>query len=267
MTDTPLKPCRDAFLRHFAKNKLDFTLSKDAWGGPKYSHSYIQALWEGWEAAWNTRPQPDGVGEDVKEAKVALDWAIENGRHEEKRFGCGKQSMELKHLIALSKALTKPSVKCTRCNDTGKWYGGVDGHLEYECDHVERTAEELYAKLMPKPSEAVDVNKLTVEDYEEVLKDHRRLVRKLDVLLNGEGAAEQASLCDIVCQVAVRKERGLLRTEKDVVSDNEWFFRWIARGKGGHTPMDKAIEMIWCSPDNPYAENNPWQVEAAEKEG
>lgn len=39
-------------------------------------------------------------------------------------------------------------------------------------------------------------------DYEEVLADHRRLVRELDVLLNGEeGAAKQASLCDIVAQV------------------------------------------------------------------
>lgn len=33
--------------------------------------------------------------------------------------------------------------------------------------------------------------------------DHQRLVRELDVLLNGEsGAAKQASLCDIVAQVA-----------------------------------------------------------------
>ena len=35
-------------------------------------------------------------------------------------------------------------------------------------------------------------------DYEEVLVDHRRLVRELDVLMNGEHAAKQASLCDIV---------------------------------------------------------------------
>lgn len=34
-------------------------------------------------------------------------------------------------------------------------------------------------------------------------QDHERLVRELDVLLNGEaGAAQQASLCDIVAQVA-----------------------------------------------------------------
>jgi hypothetical protein len=36
-------------------------------------------------------------------------------------------------------------------------------------------------------------------EYEEVLTDHRLLVRQLDVLMNGyEGAAAQASLCDIV---------------------------------------------------------------------
>lgn len=51
---------------------------------------------------------------------------------------------------------------------------------------------------------------LTIEDYEEVLADHRRLVRELDVLLNGEeGAAKQASLCDIVAQVRrYRQVRG-----------------------------------------------------------
>jgi hypothetical protein len=49
-------------------------------------------------------------------------------------------------------------------------------------------------------------NGLTIADYEEVLADHRRLVRELDVLINGEaGAAKQASLCDIVSQVAIIK--------------------------------------------------------------
>lgn len=41
-----------------------------------------------------------------------------------------------------------------------------------------------------------------VKDHEEVEADHKRLVRELDVALNGEaGAAKQASLCDIVAQV------------------------------------------------------------------
>ena len=44
---------------------------------------------------------------------------------------------------------------------------------------------------------------LTPDDYEEVLSEHRRLVRYLDVLINGEeGAARQASLCDLVGQIA-----------------------------------------------------------------
>lgn len=42
-----------------------------------------------------------------------------------------------------------------------------------------------------------------IEAHVEVHKDHKRLVRELDVLLNGvDGAAPQASLCDIVAQLA-----------------------------------------------------------------
>lgn len=41
----------------------------------------------------------------------------------------------------------------------------------------------------------------TTGDYEQVLADHRRLVRELDVALSGEaGAAKQASLCDLITQ-------------------------------------------------------------------
>jgi len=43
---------------------------------------------------------------------------------------------------------------------------------------------------------------LTIADYEAVFEDHKRLVRRLDVALNGEkNAAPQARLCDIVAQV------------------------------------------------------------------
>lgn len=51
-----------------------------------------------------------------------------------------------------------------------------------------------------------DSEQPTAQDYEKILADHRKLVRDLDVLLNGEsGAARQASLCDIVSQVARMK--------------------------------------------------------------
>ncbi|ACR14996.1 hypothetical protein BcepIL02_gp03 [Burkholderia phage BcepIL02] len=65
--------------------------------------------------------------------------------------------------------------------------------------------------LPPPPAAASPAHEAapsaTAADYEEVLAEHRRLVRELDVLLNGEeGAAKQASLCDIVAQV--RREKG-----------------------------------------------------------
>lgn len=69
-------------------------------------------------------------------------------------------------------------------------------------------------------------------DYEAVLADHRRLVRELDVLLNGDGAAQQASLCDVVGQVA-RYQRlfgmplakvldALLAAEREADNSKEW---------------------------------------------
>lgn len=39
-----------------------------------------------------------------------------------------------------------------------------------------------------------------LDSYEEVLADHRALVKRLDVALNGDGHAPQASLCDLVAQ-------------------------------------------------------------------
>lgn len=62
-----------------------------------------------------------------------------------------------------------------------------------------------------------DIKKATeqaVADYEEVLADKRRLTRELDVLLNGAGAARQASLCDLVGQVQQEGIRSKLYTPK-----------------------------------------------------
>lgn len=53
---------------------------------------------------------------------------------------------------------------------------------------------------------------LTIDDYKAAFEDHKRLVRELDVALNGEdGAAKQASLCDIVSQVKDQRWK-LVRT-------------------------------------------------------
>lgn len=49
---------------------------------------------------------------------------------------------------------------------------------------------------------SVLLGELSVSDYRQVLENNNRLVRELDVLLNGvDGAARQASLCDVVSQI------------------------------------------------------------------
>lgn len=44
-------------------------------------------------------------------------------------------------------------------------------------------------------------DKISSADYEEVLDDHRRLVREIDAILNDGNAAPQASLCDLIPQI------------------------------------------------------------------
>lgn len=42
-----------------------------------------------------------------------------------------------------------------------------------------------------------------IADLEDVIEDNRRLTREIDIVLNGDDAAEQASLCDILAQLIV----------------------------------------------------------------
>lgn len=63
---------------------------------------------------------------------------------------------------------------------------------------------------------------LTIADYEEVLADHRRLIRELDGILSGgpEHAAKQASLCDLVPFVKrVMTEHGLYKTILEAIAN------------------------------------------------
>lgn len=62
-----------------------------------------------------------------------------------------------------------------------------------------------------------------IEGYKEYQRDQQRLVRELDVLINGvDGAAQQASLCDIVRQLKSMKNNGIdletmVQFDKDVL--------------------------------------------------
>jgi len=92
----------------------------------------------------------------------------------------------------------------TQADGTKKLPGEIDMAASDMADR--RLAIELARHLAP----FIDPEKLTVQDYEECMDDWRRLTRELDVALNGDGAAKQASLCDILAQ-AKHPQLGFVR--------------------------------------------------------
>ena len=67
------------------------------------------------------------------------------------------------------------------------------------------------ALYVREAADAIERKDAAIADFEESIESHNALVRKLDVLLNGEdGAAKQASLCDIVAQVAKENPRAAI---------------------------------------------------------
>lgn len=68
---------------------------------------------------------------------------------------------------------------------------------------TERQYNKLVAKLKAAPVKEAGqpVDGLTIADYEEVLADKKRLVREIDVIINGENAAKQASLVDLIPKI------------------------------------------------------------------
>ena len=76
------------------------------------------------------------------------------------------------------------------------------------------------AMLSASPPPPATDGGLTIADYERAFEDHKRLVRRLDVLLNGEaGAAPQASLCDIVGQLEGAKRNAVPATDGDALRE------------------------------------------------
>lgn len=73
--------------------------------------------------------------------------------------------------------------------------------LRHTCENLAASALQAIHDAGYDLTKLEDPEALTVADYEEVLADHRRLVKELDRLLNGEGGAERPSLCDVVGQL------------------------------------------------------------------
>lgn len=81
---------------------------------------------------------------------------------------------------------------------------------------VEEQCNKTLAKIASVCSDEVERLEREKSDLQEVLDDKRRLVRELDVALNGEeGAAKQASLCDLVSQ-CIQIKRDLAKAREAV---------------------------------------------------
>ncbi|MEV1408581.1 hypothetical protein ABZQ15_25785, partial [Pseudomonas aeruginosa] len=179
-------------------------------------------------------------------------------------------------------ALAQPSPKCATCGGTGMVDDGEitcsEGGIPYENGPVKCVKDCPDCKAQPSPAQA---EQPTAGDYEEVLADHRRLVREMDVLLNGEAcAAKQAMLCDLVSQVEaeVRKSGQPLLVSAEryrwLRNDDNWgaddsegqgTSKWANLGELSGTDFDAYLDQLRGS--NPVMDIDPEHSKAIAKRG
>ncbi|HFD6768366.1 TPA: hypothetical protein ACF3MW_004088, partial [Pseudomonas aeruginosa] len=161
--------------------------------------------------------------------------------------------------------------------DTGCDVSIVD-YAEKAANLIEAMLSDRAALAQPSPALA---EQATADDYEEVLADHRRLVRELDVLLNGEAcAAKQAMLCDLVSQVEaeVRKSGQPLLVSAEryrwLRNDDNWgaddsegqgTSKWANLGELSGTDFDAYLDQLRGS--NPVMDIDPEHSKAIAKRG
>ncbi|WP_181263821.1 hypothetical protein [Pseudomonas aeruginosa] len=179
-------------------------------------------------------------------------------------------------------ALTQPSPKCSTCGGTGMVDDGeIDCYSDgtpFENGPVKCVKDCPACKAQPSPAQA---EQPTADDYEEVLADHRRLVREMDVLLNGEAyAAKQAMLCDLVSQVEaeVRKSGQPLLVSAEryrwLRNDDNWgaddsegqgTSKWANLGELSGTDFDAYLDQLRGY--NPVMDIDPEHSKAIAKRG
>lgn len=68
-----------------------------------------------------------------------------------------------------------------------------------------------------------------IEDYKEVIEDKHRLTKEIDVIINGENAAEKPSLCDLIGQIkSLTEEVETLKNDsnEELLNFIDWFGSW-----------------------------------------
>ena len=145
---------------------------------------------------------------------------------------------------------------------------GTETHPQEYLDGCEEADWQEYKKaaanLLRTPDIAAtgtDDPPLTIADYEEVLADKRRLVRELDVAMHGEdGAAKQASLCDLIEPARELRERADKATADAAASWDKCEERRIENER-----LQERVEALEALINSPH--NNDWlegtRIEAA----
>jgi hypothetical protein len=135
----------------------------------------------------------------------------------------------------------KPCPFCGKSTDRGP----VRDYLQHKMDcYILRGTDDNRNTRATQPATA------SADDYEEVLADHRRLVRELDQLLNRESAAEQAGLVDIVAQLRTRTTPPDVTPDLAAPSDVDRFLFRVA-GKDCERLTADTDE---CSSDLPFTD-------------
>lgn len=124
--------------------------------------------------------------------------------------------------------------------DIKNWNGGFDGIRAQLVEHLakgdpldviiyagflqffeERTAP--VDNIVAQQQAEIKHLRSIIKDYEEVNESHMAQVRELDQIINGKGAAPQASLCDIVAQLRTYRtslEDDVFGPDDPIITDN-----------------------------------------------
>jgi hypothetical protein len=116
------------------------------------------------------------------------------------------------HVVSLSKRVDELLLERIKENPTNskldlkKMSQQIDDILAKETpESLNKWLLEQRAKFLNNSESTTVDSELTIADYEESFESHRKLVKELDTIINGDDCAEQASLCDIVIQLRGKK--------------------------------------------------------------
>lgn len=185
----------------------------------------LEALLSGRDWAPGDAPMSDadirGLFEEARLAypSRAFDWEREQyAAH--KAFELGRR-----YVVAARLAITRAG------RDTEYVTADDVNQLKDAYDALQANAQAAQIEL-DAMKEAFSEQLLQLANYEEILKDHRRLERELDMTIHGvQGAAPQVSLCDLIAPVeklvALTKEKPV-RTE--TIQRYAWRLKLVPRG-------------------------------------